>query len=178
MATPMTANGDGSDEIQRGILAAREALTDSMIERLATTAGVALEVVDRLNEEETRAAVHAVVDRITELHKLGALDTLCETVLLIHAMRSAMTDDIIERLFSFVEQATNTFASEDMIKIADDVLLSLEGAAKETAEVPATSGIFGMLALLSKPEAQKTLQFLLKFGEGLHRAQVDLPEKR
>ncbi len=171
MATPMTANADAPDEIQRGIQAARDALTDSMVERLATTAGVALEVVDRLNEEETRAAVHTLIDRLTEFHRLGALDTLCQTVLLLHAMRSAATDSIVERLFTFVEQAANTLGSDAMVQTADDVLQSLEQAATESAKAPASGGVLSMLSLLSKPESQQTLQFLLKFGEGLQRAQ-------
>lgn len=173
MATPMTTplDGDAPDEMQRVILALREALTDSMVERLATTAGVALEVVDRLNEQDTRDAVHSIIDRITEFHRLGALDTLFETVLLIHAMRSAATDSIVERLFAFVEQSANTLGSDAMVQTADDVLVSLESAARETAKTPASGGIFSMLSLMSKPESQQTLQFLLKFGEGLQRAQ-------
>ena len=171
MATPMTANSDAPDEIQRGIQAARDALTDSMVERLATTAGVALEVVDRLNEAETRAAVHTLIDRLTEFHRLGALDTLCQTVLLLHAMRSAATDSIVERLFTFVEQTANTLGSDAMVQTADAVLRSLEQAATESAKSPASGGILSMLSLLSKPESQQTLQFLLKFGEGLRHAQ-------
>ena len=173
MATPMTTpiDGDAPDEIQHVILALREALTDSMVERLATTAGVALEVVDRLNEEETRAAVHSVIDRLTEFHQLGALDTLCETVLLLHAVRSAATDSIVERLFTFAEQAANTLGSDEMVQTAGDILQSLESAATETAKAPASGGLLAMVSLLSKPESQQTLQFLLKFGEGLQKAQ-------
>lgn len=173
MATPMTTPVDGGtpDEIQRVVLALREALTDSMVERLATTAGVALEVVDRLNEEDTRDAVHSIIDRITEFHRLGALDTLFETVLLVHAMRSAATDNIVERLFMFIEQAACALDNEAMVQCADSVVQSLEDAATESANAPASGGIFSMLSLMSKPESQQTLQFLLKFGESLQRAQ-------
>ena len=174
MATPMKTpvDGDGApDEIQRAVLALREALTDSMVERLATTAGVALEVVDRLNEEETRDAVHSIIDRITEFHRLGALDTLFETVLLIHAMRSAATDNIVERLFMFVEQAASTLDNDAMVQCADNAVQALENAATESAKEPASGGIFSMLSLMSKPESQQTLRFLLKFGEELQRIQ-------
>lgn len=172
MATPITTptTGDNApDEVQRMLLALREALTDSMVERLATTAGVALEVVDRLNDEDTRDAVHTIIDRITEFHRIGALDTLFETVLLLHAMRSAATDSIVERLFVFVEQMANTLGSDAMVQCADDALSALDSAAAETAKNPATGGMFSMLSLMSKPESQQTLQFLLKFGEALRK---------
>lgn len=173
MATPMTspaADSNTADEMQRLIFALREALTDSMVERLATTAGVALEVVDRLNEEETRDAVHTIIDRVTEFHRLGALDTLFETVLLLHAMRSAATDNIVERLFAFVEQMANTLGSDAMAECADDLLNSLETAAAESAKAPAGGGLWSAISMLSKPESQQSLQFLLKFGHALQRA--------
>ena len=173
MTTPMTTpaqGGDTPDEMQRLILALREALTDSMVERLAVTAGATMEVVDRLNDEDTRDAVHTIIDRITEFHRIGALDTLFETVLLLHAMRSTATDNIVERLFVFAEQMANTLGSEAMTRCADDLLCSLDSAAQETAKAPASGGVFAMLSLMSKPESQQTLRFLLKFGEALHRS--------
>jgi len=174
MATPIISpaeNTESSDEMARLLLALREALTDSMVERLATTAGVALEVVDRLNEEETRDAVHSIFDRLTEFHSIGALDTLFESVLLLHAVRSAATDSIVERLFGFIEQAANTFGSEAMLQCADDVLGSLEQAAQETDNTPAKGGLLSTISLLSKPESQQTIEFLLKFGAALQKSQ-------
>jgi uncharacterized protein YjgD (DUF1641 family) len=174
MATPITSaaeNANSSDEMQRLMLAMREALTDSMVERLASTAGVALEVVDRLNKDETRDAIHTIFDRLTEFHRIGALDTLFETVLLLHAVRSAATDNIVERLFGFVEQAANTIGSEAMLQCADDVLTSLEHAAQEVDAEPAKGGLLSTISLLSKPESQQTIVFLLKFAAALQQSQ-------
>jgi len=172
MATPMTTPSDGEapDEMQRMLLALREALTDSMVERLATTAGVAMEVVDRLNDEDTRDAVHTIIDRVTEFHRIGALDTLFETVLLLHAARSAATDSIVERLFTFIEQTANTIGSDAMVTLADDVLKSLDTAAVESAKAPARGGMFAAMTMLSKPEMQQSIQFMLKFGDALRRS--------
>ena len=174
MTTPMTAplEDEGKpDEMQRLVLAIQEALTDSMVERLATTAGVALEVVDRLNEEETRDAIHTIIDKLTEFHRIGALDTLCETVLLLHAMRSAATDSIVERLFGFVERAANTLGSDAMLQCADDMLGALESASAQSSSEAAKGGMLATLSLLSKPEAQQTIQFLLNFGAHFRKAQ-------
>jgi uncharacterized protein YjgD (DUF1641 family) len=174
MATPITTPLDAAaapDEMQRLVVALRDILTDSMVERFAATAEGALAVVDRLNEPETRDAVHMLIDRLTEMHRIGALDTLFETALLLHAMRSAATDSIVDRLFSFVEQTANTLGSDAMAACADDVLRSLEGAVAATPKEPKSGGVFSTLALLSKPESQQSLQFLLNFGNALRRSQ-------
>ena len=78
------------DDVNRLALAAREALTDQMIERFATTGGNALELLDRLNDEDTSAAIHRLIDRLTEMHKVGALDTACDMVMMLRrrGMRS------------------------------------------------------------------------------------------
>ena len=92
---PALPNEPQPSEIERLTLAMREALTDSMVERLSVTSANALEVVDRLNDDETRAAVHSVIDQISELHRIGALQTLFDFVALFHAARSAATDNIV-----------------------------------------------------------------------------------
>ncbi len=59
----MTLSNQPPDEMTRLTLAAREALTDSMVERLAMLGGNALELLDRLNDPNTSAAVHTMIDR-------------------------------------------------------------------------------------------------------------------
>jgi len=45
-------------------------------------------------------------------------------------------------------------------------------AAAETAKSPAGGGLLSMISLMTKPESQQTLQFLLKFGEALRGSQA------
>lgn len=161
------------DETARLILALREALTDSMVERLAVTGGNALEVVDRLNDETTRDAIHTVLDRVTELHRIGALDTLFDLVAVIHASKSASTDAIVERLFAFVEQMMNTFGSDNLSRLADGAAEAMEDAVHETRDVEPSGGILSTVSMLSKPETQKSLMFLLKFAENLQKRCCD-----
>jgi len=156
-------------EMERLTLAAREALTDSMVERLAVTGANALELVDRLNDERTSAAVHSVIDRLTELHKVGALDTLFDLVVLMHAARNASTDNIVERLFSFVEHMINTVGNEDMGALAENARLALDEAAEETAKAAPRGGLMATISLLSKPETQRSLAFLLSFSDKLQQ---------
>jgi uncharacterized protein YjgD (DUF1641 family) len=155
-------------EMERLNLAAREALTDNMVERLATLGGNGLELLDRLNDPGTREAVHSMIDRITELHKVGALDTVCDLALTLHAMRNAATDNIVERLFMFAESMINTVGNEAMGELAENTRLALEEAAQESSKTPPPKGgVMATLSMLSKPETQRSLAFLLAFSAKL-----------
>ncbi len=155
-------------EMERLTLAAREALTDGMIERLASLGGNGLELLDRLNEPATNAAVHSLIDRLTELHKVGAIDTICDLAMTVHAMRNALTDNIVERLFMFAESMINTVGNEAMGELAENTRLALEEAAQESAKAPTPKGgMMSTLSLLGKPETQRSLAFLLAFSAKL-----------
>ncbi len=157
------------DETARLILAARDALTDSMVERLSVTACNALEVVDRLNDETTRDAIQTALDRLTELHRIGALDTLFDLVAIIHATRSSLTDPMVERLFSFGEQMVNTLGSDNLARLAAGATGAMEEAVRETADAKPPGGLLSTLSLLTKPESQKSLMFLLSIGDKLQK---------
>ncbi len=162
-----------AQELARLLTAVQDALTDSMVERLAVTGANALEVVDRLNDDETRAAIHYVLDQLTELHRTGALATLFELVTLIHGARNAMTDSILERLFAFLEHMLNTVATEEMATLADNLRISMEEAVKETSQGPVRGGLLATLSMVSKPEAQRTLRFFLAFGEKFQKRAIE-----
>lgn len=155
------------DEMSRLTLAAREALTDNMIERLAMLGGNAMELLDRLNDPATSAAVHSLVDRLTELHKVGALDTVCDLAMVLHAVRNALTDNMVERLFMFAENMINTVGNEAMGELAENTRVSLEEAAHEVKAAAPRGGMMATLSLLSKPETQRSLAFLLAFSSKL-----------
>ena len=165
-----TAAGTTTAEMDRILTAARDALTDSMVERLASTSGAALEVVDRLSDPETLAAVHTIIDKVTEFHRIGALDTLFQTIMVIHAARSATTDSIVERLAAFAEQSINTLGSDEMAQCATDLVQALETAGEEVAKNPPKGGLMSTVSLMSQPESQQSLYFLLKMGEALSKA--------
>lgn len=166
-------NQPPADELTRLTQAAREALTDTMVERLAVTGANALELIDRLNDESTSAAVHALIDRLTELHKVGAIDTLCDTVLMLHAMRNALTDNMVERLFTFFEQMIDTVGNEAMGELAQSTRLAFEAAAEEASQAKPRGGLLAMLQMMSKPEAQRSLAFLFAFGQKLQEGVTD-----
>jgi uncharacterized protein YjgD (DUF1641 family) len=156
-------------EMERLTLAMREALTDQMVERLTTMGANGLELLDRLNEPQTREAVHALIDRLTELHRVGALDTAFDLVALLHGARNALTDNMVERLFVFFEQMINTVGNEAMGELAENTRLAFDDATEAVDRAPPRGGLMTMLSLLSKPESQRSLAFLLAFGEKLQQ---------
>jgi uncharacterized protein YjgD (DUF1641 family) len=166
----MSNPNQSMDEMARFTLAAREALTDSMVERLAVTGANLAELADRLNDPQTSAAIHQLLDRLTELHKVGAIDTMFGLVLLLHAARNASTDNIVDRLFGFAEQMINTVGSESMAELAENARIAIEEAAVETAQGAAPKGgLLNTLSLLSKPETQRSLAFLLSVSQKLQQ---------
>lgn len=165
-------------ETERLVQAARDALTDTMVERLSVAGANALEVLDRLNDDDTRDAIHELLDNLTEMHRLGSLQTLFDLVALLHAARNASTDNIVERLFTFVEHMVNNLGNEDFATLCGNAQVAMEEAADETAAKPPSGGMLATLSMLSKPETQRSLQFLLAFGEKLQQRAATQPARR
>jgi len=158
-------NNIPTPDIARLAQAASDAMTDGMVERLAVTGANSLEIVDRLNDEDTRDAVHALLDRVTEMHRSGSMDTVFETITLLHGARSAVTDSMVERMFIFVEHMINNLANEEIAAMAHNARRSMEEAVDVTqAKGPAKGGLLSTISLLSKPETQAALQFVLAFA--------------
>ena len=161
--------------------AAQDALTDSMVERLSVTGANALEVVDRLNEEETRDAILTLIDKVTEMHRTGALDTLFQLLGLVHGARSALTDSMVERICMFGETMIDNLANEEVAAMAHNARCAMEEAIDETASRPKPGGgLLSTISMLSKPETQQALQFMLAFACHMRTRSVDqhvLPER-
>lgn len=155
---------DTQEGTLRLVQAAQEAMTDGMVERLTTTGGNALEVLDRLNDEDTKDAVVNMIERLTELNRSGALDTLFDTVILLHGMRSALTDSMVERLVIWAETMINNVANEDLAQFAGETVDAMHEAAVETAETRSSGGLMSTISMLSKPETQQAMRFLMTFA--------------
>ena len=171
--TEMSMSNDPTADMSRLLQAATESLTDNMVERLSITAANGLEVVDRLNNEDTKDAVLAVIDNLTELHRTGALDTLFQIVKLAHGCREAMTDSMVERLFAFMESMVNNLANEEVADLAHNAREAMHHASKEAAGHKATGGLMATISMLGKPETQQALQFLLAFASKMRNLSVE-----
>jgi uncharacterized protein YjgD (DUF1641 family) len=146
--------------------AATDALTDGMVDRLAVTGAHGLELLDRLNDEETRAAVHHTLDALTSMHRTGQLDTVLEVVALAQAARAALTDGMVERLCQFIEVMVTNLATPEIAELARETEGAFHDAAKECAGNPSKT-LFGVIRELSKPETLRMISLMLAFGRSL-----------
>jgi len=171
--TDMSRPNDPSGDMSRLVLAMQESLTDGMVERLSVTAANGLEVIDKLNDEDTKDAVLALIDRLTELHRTGALDTLFQLVTLLHGCRDAVTDNMVERIFAFMEHMVTNLANEEVAALAHNAKEAMAHASREASGHQAKGGMLSTLSMLSKPESQQALQFLLTFACEMRSLSVD-----
>ena len=167
MSDSATAKTQTAEEMQRLFGVVTDSLTDSMIERAAGTAGNLLEVADHISEPDTLAAIHYILDELTTLYRVGGLSSIFEVVLLIHGLKNAATDGIVERGSAFIEKMINNLSSEEFSDLMANASEALSEAAEETAGTRHPGGLFSTLALLKKPETQASLQFLLTFAQKL-----------
>ncbi|NQV22385.1 MAG: DUF1641 domain-containing protein [Rhodospirillales bacterium] len=155
---------NAASEAERLFTAVSDALSDQMVERLAVTAGNALEVVDKLNDEDTKDAVLTVLDELTALHRAGGLTKAFELVHMINAIRNALSDQMVERLAGFAEHMVTNLATEEFADLAHDATTALGDARDESANDDGAGGLMSAVRLLSDPETQRSLRFLLAFA--------------
>ncbi len=165
-ALPATASAEALMKVMS------DSLTDQMVERLTTTVGNALEVLDRLNDDHTREAVHSLFDELTKLHRAGGLVPLFELINMVNAIRNAMTDSMVERLAIFVESMVTNMANEDMADLVGRTHLALMEAQDEMASSKSQGGLMASLRLLSAPETQSALRFLVSVSKHLQTDEV------
>ncbi|MDA8231739.1 MAG: hypothetical protein M0006_10410 [Magnetospirillum sp.] len=162
------------DELARLGEGATQAMTDSMIERLASTAGNALEIVDKLNEPDVREALSTLLGALGNMQRTGVLQTLIDAIYMIHAARSAATDSMVDRVFSFIEHMANNLGTEDLATLAHEAKGAMTDAVDQCGIPGASGGLFGTLRMLSKPETQEAMRFMLAFSCSLRKRVVVL----
>ena len=96
-----------------------------------------------------------------------------DLVAIIHASKSASTDNIVDRLFAFFEQMVNTLGSDNLSRLAEGATIAMEDAVKETAGAKPSGGLLSTISLLSKPESQKSIMFLLSLSQNLQKQCCD-----
>ena len=146
--------------------AATEAMTDAMVERLAATGAHGLELLDRLNDDETRAAVHHALDALTAMHTTGQLNTLVEVVSVAHAARAALTESMVERLCQFVEVMITNLATAEIAELARETEAAFHDATQECAASPPKT-LFGIIRELTSPESVRMISLIMAFGRSL-----------
>ena len=81
-------------EVERVAAAARDALTDEMVTRLASTAGDAVELMDQVN----RAGLARAIPALAQMVNNGDIDRLSQLARLYSSAQDALTDEMVGRL--------------------------------------------------------------------------------
>ena len=96
-------------EVERVVEAARDALTDDMIGRIAAAAGDGAELLDQVN----RAGLSRAIPALAQLVHNGDLERLVQLARLYGSAQDAMTDEMVGRLaetgaagLGFIDQAS------------------------------------------------------------------------
>ena len=185
-------------EIERVIAAARDALSDEMVGRLASSASGTLELLDQVH----RAGLDRAIPAIAEMVNNGDLNRLVKLARVYSSAEDALTDEMIGRLTDTVGNglslldrfsrggaehvvkmleelqgsgaleriATMLPKLESRLAMVQELLQSIDTAAAASRAAPASTGGFGgMWALLRDPEAQDTLRFMLTIGKQLRK---------
>ena len=166
--TDMSRVGTTSADLVRLIEGVSNALSDSMVERLATTAACALEVVDKVNEPDVKDGVLVLLDAIGTMHRTGVLQTVIDLLFLVHAGRSAASDSMIDRIFTFIEHMANNLGTEDLATIAHEAKGAMEDALDECGR-PNGGGVFGTMRMIAKPETQEAMRYMSAFACSLRK---------
>ncbi len=93
-------NGQSEDaralslEVERVTAAARDALTDEMVTRLASTAGDAVELMDQVN----RAGLAKAIPALAQMVHNGDIERLSQLARLYSSAQDALTDEMVTRL--------------------------------------------------------------------------------
>lgn len=171
--SPITPNP--AADLSRLVEAASQAMTDSMVERFTSLASNVLEVADRLNDEHNRDAIVYLLDSLGQMHRTGSLQTVVEVVSLLHAVRNAATDSMVERFFHFMEHMINTVGTEELANLAHETKAALEDALDECVKDTGT-GLMATLRMLNQPRTQQSLRFMLAFSCKLRSRVMNLKQ--
>jgi uncharacterized protein YjgD (DUF1641 family) len=194
-----TAEGRALDgEIERVVAAARDALTDEMVGRMATTAADAADLMDQIN----RAGLARAIPALAQMVQNGDLDRLGQVARVYSSAQDALTDEMVSRLSQTIGEGlalmdqVNRAGLDRVIAILEhlessgalqqlsdavpklterltrvqEMLAAIESAATATRELPPSrGGVGGLWQLMRDPDTQDTLRFLLVVGRELRR---------
>lgn len=151
----MAADGDFERiaQLARVYHSAEDALSDEMVGRIAETIGEGMSLLDRMS----RGGASRVVEMMEHMEATGALERAVTTLPKLLEGVAAALPKLVERMDHL-----------------EHVLGSIEAAAADARSAPRPKGgLLAMLQLMSDPETQRTLQFLLQVGKRVRERGVE-----
>jgi hypothetical protein len=188
-------------EVQRVVQAARDAMTDEMFARLATTMAEAADLMDQIN----RAGLGRAIPALAELVHNGDLTRIVKLARVYGSAEDALTDEMVgritetignglslldrfarggaDRVIGILEGLENSGAlqqisealpsvTERMARLQVMVGAIEDAAATSRAQPPSRGGVGGLWQMMRDPDTQDTLRFLLDVGRQLRTRSV------
>ncbi len=160
-------------ELERVVAAARDSLTDEMVSRLSATAADGMDLLDKVN----RSGVAGALPAISRLVANGDLERLVHLARAYGAAEDSLTDEMVGRLAETMAESLSLIDRmnragldklvgniERLGVVLESTMNALEAAKRDTAAAPASGGLGGLWRLMSDPETQASLRFLLAFA--------------
>lgn len=199
-----TKDNPGALQEMEGVaIAARDALTEDIIGRVAGSAAEALDLVDSIN----RSGLGRAIPQLAQMVENGDLKRLVSLARLYGSAEDALTEDIVGRLAEsaseglslldrlnrggagrLVEMLAQLEASGslervaallpafvDRLEMVGGLLESMEAAARQSEAEPAEGGMVSMWRMLADPRTQQTLRFMLALGQHMRERQLRRP---
>jgi uncharacterized protein YjgD (DUF1641 family) len=127
------------------------------------------DLLERLKDPQTSAAMHQLLDGVTALHVSGGLATLFEGLGVIQAFRMAATDTLIDNLTQSLENVLSLMSDNGIVAMVRTADHALAEAAQYAASPKAPTSLWELLRALSRPEAIRGLILMLGFSEEFQR---------
>src|SRR5450830_1609512 len=201
---PETKDMPGTlEEIEGVATAARDAMTDDIIGRVAGTAAEALHLVDQVN----RSGLARAIPLLAQMVDNGDLQRVVNLARIYGSAEDAMTEEMVGRLAEaaseglslldrlnrggagrLVEMLAKLEASGalervaallptfvDRLDMVGGLLESMETAAKQAEAERTEGGLVSMYRMLTDARTQETLRFMLALGQHMHERYARRP---
>jgi uncharacterized protein YjgD (DUF1641 family) len=161
-------------EIESLIASAQDSISDDIVTRLSATVGQSLELLDRIN----RSGIDRALPAIAQLVDNGDLERVVGLARLIGAMEDSLSDDIVNRLSLIITglaalvdkmarndgflRLVDILGEEEVQNTLVDMIGAAAAARTEAGSLPPAKGGFGgTWKMVSEPDTQDALRFLV-----------------
>jgi len=176
----MVANGDLERlaQIARTIGSAQDALSDDIVGRLSSTVGDGLDLLDRVN----RSGVDKVLPIISQMVESGDIERLAKLAHAMSGVQASLPDYIclkqtIGNAITLLDKVNSSGLDRLLNMMSKDcvgnMVSAIEAATEEAKKLkPSSGGLGGLWDIVSQPETQDTMRFLLVFGKHMRATQL------
>lgn len=155
---------DALSEMASFATAAKNSMTDSLLERSSDTLGKLVEIAD----EVVKADVVRVMPALQELINSGSLEILTQMATFMGSATHAFTDSIVERMLSMFENFVSRVMNPQVQELLGAMVEGVHVTMAEMKKEPYKKGVIGLIKTARDPEVQKSLHFVMNFAKNFH----------